>query len=77
MMAATDSLREREYALKHRLIGIGGNRVVRSSLMYCVEQTHAVAAAMAAHNYEQALALRGTSFGDAFRSFAKLLLGLA
>ncbi|MEP7187744.1 MAG: 6-phosphofructokinase [Roseiflexaceae bacterium] len=74
--AAVNDLLSTTAEREPQLIGIGGNRVVRSSLMYCVEQTHAVAAAMAIHNYDQAMALRGSSFADAFRTYQTLVQAL-
>ena len=50
-----------------QLIGMRGNRITASPLMECVEKTHAVAAAIEAHDYEKAMELRGTSFREAFR----------
>ncbi|MFN8567644.1 MAG: 6-phosphofructokinase [Kouleothrix sp.] len=46
------------------LIGLRSNRITRAPLMRCVEQTRAVAEAIAARDYEQAMALRGGSFRD-------------
>ncbi len=51
-----------------QLIGIRGNRITSSPLMYCVDQTHAVAEAIAAKNYERAMDLRSPSFKEAFRT---------
>lgn len=51
------------------VIGMRGNRIVHSPLMECVQQTHAVAETIAAGDYEQAMAMRGGSFKDAFRTF--------
>ena len=51
-----------------QLIGIKGNRITNSPLMYCVEQTHAVADAIEAHDYEKAMELRTSSFKEAFRT---------
>lgn len=51
-----------------QVIGLRGNRIVASPLMYCVEQTRAVAAAIDRHEYEQAMELRGRSFREAFRT---------
>lgn len=74
--AAVDDLLSTTAEREPQLIGIGGNRVVHSSLMYCVEQTHAVAAAMAAQDYDRAMALRGSSFADAFRTYQTLVRAL-
>ncbi|MEO7913581.1 MAG: 6-phosphofructokinase [Roseiflexaceae bacterium] len=74
--AAVNDLLSTTAEREPQLIGIGGNRVVHSPLMYCVEQTQAVASAMAAHNYEQAMALRGSSFANAFRTYQTLVRAL-
>ncbi|MFZ6027465.1 MAG: 6-phosphofructokinase [Chloroflexota bacterium] len=50
------------------LIGIKGNRIVKSPLMECVQKTHAVAEAIAAKDYEKAMGLRSSSFTDAWRT---------
>lgn len=59
-----------------RLIGMRGNRITRSPLMHCVEQTRVVSDATADHNYEKALELRGSSFEDAFRTLRTLVRAL-
>jgi 6-phosphofructokinase 1 len=51
-----------------QLIGMRGNRMTKSPLMYCVEQTHGVADAIAVNDYEKAMELRTSSFKDAFRT---------
>ncbi len=55
------------------LIGIRGNRITKTPLMQCVEETHAVAKAIAAHDYDKAMELRGGSFKEAFRIFRTLV----
>ncbi len=59
-----------------RLIGMRGNRIVRSPLMDCVEQTHGVADTLAAQDYEKAMELRGGSFKEAFRTMRTLVRAL-
>ncbi|HMQ33501.1 MAG TPA: 6-phosphofructokinase [Chloroflexaceae bacterium] len=56
-----------------QLIGIRENRITTAPLMECVAKTHAVAEAIAAHDYERAMALRGGSFGEAFRTLRTLV----
>ena len=58
------------------VIGLRGNRIHRAPLMYCLEQTRGVAEAIAAHDYAQAMALRGQSFADAFRTLRTLVRAL-
>jgi 6-phosphofructokinase 1 len=55
------------------LIGLRNNRITRAPLMRCVEQTRAVAEAIAARDYEQAMALRGGSFRDSYQTFRTLV----
>lgn len=74
--AAVDDLLSATPDREPHVIGLRGNRVVRSPLMYCVEQTQAVAKAMAAHDYAQAMTLRGRSFGAAFRTYQTLVQAL-
>jgi 6-phosphofructokinase 1 len=58
------------------VIGLRGNRITRTPLMHCVEETHAVAAAIAAHDYDGAMALRGESFQAAFQTQHTLVRAL-
>jgi len=58
------------------LIGFRGNRITRAPLMQCVEKTQAVAKAIAAHDYDKAMDLRGGSFKEAFRTLRTLLRSL-
>jgi 6-phosphofructokinase 1 len=59
-----------------QLIGIRGNRITSSPLMYCVEQTHAVANAIEVHDYEKAMELRSSSFKEAFRTLRTFVRAL-
>jgi 6-phosphofructokinase 1 len=52
-----------------KLIGIRQQGVVRSSLGECVDQTHEVAALIEAQNFDQAMAMRGGSFAESYRTF--------
>jgi len=74
--AAVDDLLSTTPEREPQVIGIRSNRVVHSPLVYCVEQTQAVAKAMADQNYEQAMALRGRSFTNAFRTYQTLVRAL-
>ena len=56
-----------------QLISMRGNRITTLPLMYCVEQTHAVADAIAAKDYEKAMDLRSTSFREAFRTLRTII----
>ncbi len=58
------------------LIGMQNNRITRLPLMECVEQTHAVAEAIATHDYDRAMNLRGNDFKESFqilRTFVRAL----
>jgi 6-phosphofructokinase 1 len=59
-----------------QLISLRGNRITTLPLMYCVEQTHAVADAIAAKDYEKAMDLRSTSFREAFRTLRTIIRAL-
>jgi 6-phosphofructokinase 1 len=56
-----------------QIIGIRENRITTASLMECVAETRAVAAAIKARDYERAMALRGGSFGEALRTLRTLV----
>ncbi len=56
-----------------QLIGIRENRITTAPLMQCVQETRAVAEAIKAHNYERAMALRGGSFSEGFRTLRTLV----
>lgn len=58
------------------MIGMKGNRIAHTPLMECVEQTHAVAEAIAAKDYERAMGLRTSSFKDAFRTLLTFVRAL-
>jgi 6-phosphofructokinase 1 len=59
-----------------QLIGLRGNRITQSPLMDCVEKTHSVAATIEAHEYEKAMAMRGSSFKEAFDTLKTMLRAL-
>ena len=59
-----------------KLIGYRGNRITETSLMDSVEKTHAVAEAIADHDYQRAMELRGGSFEEAFRTFRTVVRAL-
>lgn len=56
-----------------KLVGIRDNDVVVSSLVECVEQTHAVADRIAEGDYETAMKMRGGSFLDSARILQTLV----
>jgi 6-phosphofructokinase 1 len=73
---AVGNLLSADPAREPQVFGIRGNRVVCSPLVYCVEQTHAVAAAIAEHDYQKAMALRGPGFAEAFETHRTLMRAL-
>ncbi|HEX6288766.1 MAG TPA: 6-phosphofructokinase [Herpetosiphonaceae bacterium] len=74
--AAVEHLLDDSATSEPQVFGIRGNRITRTPLMHCVEQTHAVAAAIAAHDYERAMDLRGRSFKAAYRTHQTLVRAL-
>lgn len=58
------------------LIGIRDNRITRTPLMQCVEQTRSVANALKNQDFERALELRGRGFREAFRILRTLVRAL-
>jgi 6-phosphofructokinase 1 len=52
-----------------QMIGIRYNRIDRAPLMQCVKKTHSVAQKIAAKEYDDAMALRGSSFTEMFKMF--------
>ncbi|MCA9996751.1 MAG: 6-phosphofructokinase [Anaerolineales bacterium] len=55
-----------------QLIGIQDHTITRAPLMACVAQTHQVADLIKAQDYEAAMALRGGSFAETYRTFRTL-----
>jgi 6-phosphofructokinase 1 len=58
------------------LIGTRANRIIRIPLMESVQKTRQVAEAIKAHDYERAMALRSSSFNDAFRTLKTMVRAL-
>jgi 6-phosphofructokinase 1 len=71
--AAVETLLAASLESEPQLIGIRGNRIIHSPLMEAVRQTHAVNEAITANDYETAMALRGDSFQDAFRTLRTMI----
>jgi 6-phosphofructokinase 1 len=74
--AAVDEVLSAAPGSESLLIGMRGNRIVRSPLMRCVKETHGVADALAAQDYEKAMELRGGSFRESFRTMRTLVRAL-
>ncbi len=70
--AAVDELLAAGPDSEPQMIGMRYNRIRRHPLMECVNQTREVPTAIAAHDYERAMALRGNSFNEAYRTFRTL-----
>jgi 6-phosphofructokinase 1 len=58
------------------MLGLHENRVVRVQLMDAVERTHAVNAALNAHDWKRAMELRGRSYQESFRILRTLVRAL-
>lgn len=71
--AAVETVSTAEPESEPQLIGLRGNRITHTPLMQCVERTHAVASAIAGHEYDKALDLRGSSFKEAFQTLRTML----
>lgn len=71
--AAVDALLSAPADMEPCLIGMRGNRITRSSLPYCIEQTRAVTAALERRDYDAAMTLRGSNFQAAFRTLRTLV----
>ena len=56
-----------------QLIGMRGNKIVRTPLMQCVEKTQEVAKAFERKDFEEVIALRGESFRETLKTFYTLV----
>ena len=74
--AAVETLLESDPDAVPQLIGMRGNRITHTPLMECVEKTHSVATAIKEHDYDNAMALRGNSFIEAFQTLRTMLRSL-
>ncbi len=70
---AVDEVLTAQPADEPKLIGIRHNEILRSPLMDNVAKTHDLATAMANHEYEKAMDMRGGSFAESFRIFHTLM----
>lgn len=71
--AAVNTVLEGKPEDEPQVIGLRGNRITKSPLVSCVEQTHAVAMAIESHEYPRAMELRGSSFVESFDTFRTLI----
>lgn len=74
--AAVENLLAARPESEPQMIGLRGNRIVASPLMEAVEKTRQVAKAIEAHDYETAMALRGSSFKESFDTLKTMLRAL-
>ena len=74
--AAVDTLLAATVESEPQLIGLRGNRITHTPLMECVQKTHEVATAVAAHEYGKVMNLRGSSFQEAFHTLKTMLRAL-
>jgi 6-phosphofructokinase 1 len=59
-----------------KLIGLRGNRITHSPLEECVKENQNIVKALAEHNYEKVMDLRGSSFREALQTFNTMLRAL-
>lgn len=62
--------------VKPLVIGIRGNKITETPLDECLRKTFEVGEAIAANDYERAMAIRGASFGESFRTLRTLVRAL-
>jgi 6-phosphofructokinase 1 len=74
--AAIDAVLSSQAKTKPQLIGMRGNRISHMPLSECLEKTQKINDAIVAHNYQQAMRLRGESFGTSFSTFKTMLRAL-
>ncbi len=74
--AAVDNLLAAQPGEKPFVMGIRGNKISRTPLAEAFEKTQAVAKASQAHNFAEALRLRGSSFGESFQIVRTLVRAL-
>lgn len=71
--AAVEAILEESGSDDIPVIGMRGNKVVRTPLTECLARTKEVADAIKVHDYERALAARGGSFSAAFQDMRTLV----
>lgn len=74
--AAVESLLSTTPEDKPQLIGLRGNRITHMDLVECVERNKEISNAIQAHDYENAMELRGSSFKESFRTLRVMLRSL-
>ncbi|MFC2037407.1 6-phosphofructokinase, partial [Chloroflexota bacterium] len=71
--AAVDEILSSSPESEPQLVGLRHQDIRNSPLMDCVAKTQQVAKVIAAQDYEQAMALRGGSFSESFRTLRTLI----
>lgn len=74
--AAVEQIENSTESSEPMVVGFRGNRIACTPLLECVEKTQQVSAAVNAREYEKAMALRGSSFKDAFRTLRTMVRAL-
>ncbi len=71
--AAVEEIITGNYHSEPCVIGIQGNKISSTPLSACIEKTQAVATAIAEKRFDQAIAMRGRSFVQAFKNVRTLM----
>jgi 6-phosphofructokinase 1 len=71
--AAVDAIVHASPDEEPTLIGIRGNKIIRLPLLDCLEKTREINEAVAARQFDKALALRGAGFAEAFQTLRTLV----
>lgn len=74
--AAVDWIMGAESGTEPHVMGLQGNKITSTPLSECLAQTRELAQTIAAHDYDRALTLRGTSFSESFRTVRTLVRAL-
>lgn len=71
--AAVDAIFDARPDQDATMMGMRGNKIMRLPLLDCLEKTREINEAVAACDFDKALALRGAGFEEAFRTFRTLV----
>ena len=71
--AAVETLLEKNGFISTVVIGMRGNKIVKTPLSECLAHNDATQEAISNHDYEQAVRLRGSSFQEAFQTIRTLV----
>ncbi len=70
---AVRAILENENIGEASLVGIKGNKISRLPLAECLQKTNEIAEAVASQDFQKAMALRGSSFQEAFQTVRTLV----